>query len=331
MKKFLNLFFSLSTAAIFFIACDSPQNNSLLTDNDISSIYGWTYYGNITASSGNTLIPALTIYDSNRCDWNMNTNGMNNNQFYYFSQKNSASNYTLYWYTASDASYCAQHDTSHASMVIQLGINSENEIVILLTGDGLTGVSGMSNTRVTMIKQTNIPRNLNAPAMQFDADVQDISITIPSSATPANWNGQNSYTGSYGFLVIGGNNTYLAKGQGTTVTDSNGNLIPVQVTITNTNSTSANTVKITTTPITYTDSMSIDSFEISNVQVKKDGDTYYLYHGSHSINATKTDGTAMNLNNVTLVGKLENNVLTWRVSFKPGAMPFPIVEIFTSN
>lgn len=327
-KSFTALAIALS---LIFFACANPSGSSDAKDNDLSLIYGWTYYGNITASSGNTLIPGLILYNENRCDWNMNKNGMNDNQFYYFAEKNSASNYTLYWYTASEATACAEKDKTKASMILQLGINSENEVVILLTGDGLTGVSGMTNTRVSMKKQTGIARNTTPSEMQFDEDVQDITITIPSSATPAQWQGNSSYTGSYGFLVVGGNNTYLAKGQGTVTTDSNGNLIPVCVEVTDTNSTSANTVKVKTTPITYTDAMSIDAFEITDVQVKKSGDVYYLYRASHTITGTKPDGTTMNLNNVTLSGKLENNKLTWRISFNPGAMPFPIVELFTSN
>ena len=313
MKKLFYTAIALLSLFSFF-SCENDDDESV-TDYDISEIYGYTYYGNITASSGNTLIPSLIVYDDSRCDWNMNTNGMNNNQFYYYSVKNSEANYTLYWFAPSDSSYCAQKDSSKASMTVQIGINSPSEIVILLTGDGLTGVSGMTNTRVPMTRQNDIEKNTTPTEITLDADVEDISIEIPSSATAANWAGNESYTGTYGFLVIGGNNTYLAKGSGN-----------ASVKVTDTSATSANTVTITTNPVSYTDSMSVDAFDIEGVEVKKDGDVYYLYKASCTVQTEERT-----LNEVSVTGKLEEGVLTWRVSFKPGAMPFPIVEIFKSN
>ena len=78
--------------------------------------------------------------------------------------------------------------------------------------------------------------------------------------------------------------------------------------------------------------MTILPFDIDGVKVKKDGDVYYLDRAAVSIpHVKKADGSEVTLNNVTVRGKLESGKLTLRVSFKPGNMPFPIVEIFTSE
>ncbi|MCR4735161.1 MAG: hypothetical protein K5829_09180 [Treponema sp.] len=302
-----------------FLSCEHNPA-AVVTDYEISEIYGYTFYGNITASSGNSLIPSLIIYDENRCDWNMNTSGMNNNQFYYYSVKNSAANYTLYWFTADNLCYCLQKDSSKASMTVQIGINGPSQLVILLTGDGLTNVSGMTNTRVPMLKQ-NIPQNTSPSKITFDSNVEDIKIEIPSEAKDAVWQGDSSYSGSYAFLVLGGNESYLAKGQGENV----------KVSVFDTNSSIPNTVTIKTHDVSYTEQMSICSFEVSQVQVKKYGEVYYLSKDSCTVTIEKEDGSSMTLNEVNVKGKLENGILTWRVSFKPGKMPFPIVEIFTSE
>lgn len=329
-RKMLLSLMVLSTS-LFFLAC-SPDCEVQETDYDISELYGYTYYGNITASSGNTLIPSIILYNEERCDWNMSVNGMNNNQFYYYSVKNSIANYTLYWYSAENVSYCKSKDSSKASMIVQLGINSPDEIVILLTGDNLTGVSGMTNTRVTMTKQTDIPQNTTPSAIGYDEEVEDVTITIPDTAEEAVWGGEPSYTGSFVFMV--GEGGSLAKGQGTSGTDSDGNEIIPTVTITDTSSVSSGTVTLTVPRFAYTEAMTIEPYEIEFVKVFKDGDIYYLsYEASSESNvvAQKADGTTININSLTLTGKLENGILVLRTSFYPGKMPFPIIQIFTSN
>ncbi len=66
--------------------------------------------------------------------------------------------------------------------------------------------------------------------------------------------------------------------------------------------------------------------------MRKDGDVYYLDRAAVSIpHVKKADGTEVTLNDVTVRGKLENGKLTLRISFKPGLMPFAIVEVFKSN
>ena len=317
--------------SLFFVSCTN-DDESEMTDYEISEIYGYTYYGNITASSGNTLIPSIILYNDERCDWNMSVNGMNNNQFYYYSVKNSTANYTLYWYSAENVSYCKSKDSSKASMVVQLGINSADEIVILLTGDDLTGVSGMTNTRVKMIKQTNIEKNTTPSKIEFDEEVEDITISIPENAVSANWTGESSYSGKFVFMV--GEGGSLAKGQGTSGTDESGNTITPTVEITDTSSTSAATATVKVPRFAYTEAMTIEPYEIAGVKVLKDGDGYYLSYETSSdstVTAQKADGTTININSLTLTGKLENGVLTLRTSFYPGKMPFPIIQIFTSG
>ena len=325
------LYLAFFLISLCFFACSNPDEAEAV-DYDISEIYGYTYYGNITASSGNTLIPSIILYNDERCDWNMSVNGMNNNQFYYYSEKNGTANYTLYWYSAENLSYCKLKDSSKASMVVQLGINSSSEIVILLTGDNLTGVSGMTNTRVTMTKQTDIEKNTTPSAIEFDEEVEDISIEIPDTAFESAWGGESVYTGSFVFMV--GEGGSLAKGQGSSGSDESGNTITPIVEITDTSSTSAATATVKVPRFAYTESMTIEAYDIAGVSVFKDGDVYYLSYEASSdstVTAQKADGTTININSLTLAGKLEEGVLTLRTSFRPGNMPFPIIQIFTSN
>jgi hypothetical protein len=322
MKNYLKI---TSTVAVILLSIFSCKLNDdeAVTDYQLSEIFGNTYYGAITASSGTTLIPALIIYNDNRCDWNMNTNGMNNNQFYYYSVKNSAANYTLYWFSAENVSECMSKNSAKASMTVQLGINSSDEIVILLTGDDLTGISAMSNTRVPMLKQSKIARKTEPSEIVFDKDIEDISILCPSSAIPVAWAGLNTYSGSFIYIVSDNNGGALQKGIGTCGKDSNGNEIIPKIQIQNPVS---NTVTVITNQFSYTEQMTVSPIEVNNVSVSKDGDVYYLHKDKVAIKTSERD-----LNEFMLDGMLENGILTLRISYKPGKMPFPIVEIFTSS
>ncbi|MCR5725466.1 MAG: hypothetical protein K6G80_10315 [Treponema sp.] len=329
--KGMGLLLLILFASLAFFSC-SGDDETEATDYDISELYGYTYYGSITSSSGNTLIPSIILYNDERCDWNMSVNGMNNNQFYYYSVKNSTANYTLYWYSAENVSYCKSKDSSKASMVVQLGINSTSEIVILLTGDNLTGVSGMTNTRVTMTKQTDIEKNTTPSAIEYDEEVEDISIEIPESALESAWGEESTYTERFVFMV--GEGGSLAKGQGTSGTDESGTEITPTVTITDTSSTALATATVKVPRFAYTEAMTIESYDIALVKVFKEGEIYYLSYEASSgstVTAQKADGTTININSLSVTGKLENGVLTLRTSFCPGNMPFPIIQIFTSN
>ena len=331
MKKGLVL---QSLAAAFLLSMSvscSEDDAGELADYDISELYGYTYYGTISASSGNVLTPSLILYNDSRCDWNMSVTGMNNNQFYYFSEKNGTSNYTMYWFSAENAAACAEKDSSKASMTVQLGINSLDEIVILLTSDDLTNVSGMTNTRVPMIKQTSIERNTEPSEIEYDEEVEDVTITIPDSAVTTQWPGSTSYTGTFVYMVEDGNGGYLAKGQGTCGTDSAGNVITPLVEVEDTNASAAGTVTLTLPRFAYTESMTVEAFDVSDVQVSEASGIVYLYLAPTSVEGLKADGTTITMNELTVAGKLENGILTLRSSFKPGKMPFAIVQVFTSN
>ncbi|MEL3906441.1 MAG: calycin-like domain-containing protein [Treponema sp.] len=312
--------------AFFLISCSNGVQE--LKDYDISAIYGYTFYGNITASNGDTLKPSLILYGNERADWNMSVNGMNVNQFYYYVVKNSASNYTLYWFGGSDYGAMLTKDKSKAAMTVQIGINSPDEIVILLTGDGLTGIGAMQGVRVPMTKQTAIPKNTDAPAIAFDPSIQDITIEVPGGAADADWDGSASYTGTFDYLV--GPEGKLARGHGTCGKDSNGNEITPAIGI-NKNAPGSHTVTLKVHRFAYTQQMTIEGFSLSGVKVFKAGNVSYLTFAAPSLTAKRADGSNITLKDVTAHGKLENGKLTLRVSFKPGAMPFPIVEVFKSN
>lgn len=318
----------LFTAILVLFSCDNfNQQNVQEHDYDIADFYGYTFQGTISASSGNTLTPALILYNENRCDWNMSTNGMEFNQFYYFSKKNSASNYTLYWYGGSKSRYASLQDESQADMVVQLGLNSPSEVVVLLTGDSLTGVSGMTNTRVSMQK-TDAEKNTSAPEITINNDVNDVSTDIPSTAVGADWfEDASTYEGSFDFMV--GEDGALLKDHGKS--DANGETTPtVKIT-----KSSSGKVVVSTPSMYHTETMNITSYDIADVKVMKDltenGDVYYLTKGSYTQEIALSNGKTITLNGSSVYGKYENGSLTLRLEFYPGKMPFAITQIFTSS
>lgn len=320
MGSLLLLFLIVATS---FLSCKKEEDDADVTDYGLSELYGYTYYGNITSSSGNTLIPSIIIYNDERCDWNMSVSGMDSNQFYYYGVKNSISNYTLYWYSAENVSYCKKKEPSKASMVVQLGINSPDEIVILLTGDDLTGVSGMTNTRVSMKKQSDKGKNTTAAQIKFESDIKDVKINIPEKAEASEWTGENAYTGTFVFMV-GYPGNIIQKGKGSAGTKADGSPVLPEIKI---NPATNKTVTVTMHAFSYTEEMTMQGYDIPDVSVRKDGDILYLYRAKAS--DLVLDGKT--LTNLTLEGKLEKGSLTLRLSYAPGKMPFPITEIFTSN
>lgn len=258
-----------------FISCSQDDDGSAAQDFDISEVYGYTYSGTISASSGTTLTPALIIYNDERCDWNMSTNNMSNNQFYYYSEKTGTGAYTLYWYGTDKKSYCASKDSSQADMTVQLGINSLEEVVILLTADDYSGVSNMTNTRVTMKLQTSI-KNVTPSVISEDSDIGDVTITIPETAQSAAWSGNDSYAGSFVYLV--GDDGSIEKGTGSCGTDSDGNEITPVVSFSDS---ASGSIKITMHSFCYNNSMTIESYDVSGVSVKEaDGIQYLEYSDS---------------------------------------------------
>ena len=320
---------AILAALTFFLLISCKQGAQELKDYDISEIYGYTFYGDITADSSNTLKPSFILYNDERAGWNMSVNGMNDNQFYYFAVKNSTANYTLYWFGASNEAAAKAKDKSKAAMTVQLGINSPDNIRILLTGDGFGGIKKMKGPPVPIKKKRGIPRKTTPPPINFDSSIQDVTINIPSAASEADWGGATSYSGTFDYLVGDGEKT-LARGHGTCGKDAAGNEIIPKIRITP-DAAGSHTVKVNKYRAVTQSSMNIESFDVPGVKVFKYGAVYYLKYGPSSVEAHKENGEDITLHNVTVHGKLENGKLTLRVSFMPGKMQIPVTEIFKSK
>ena len=273
-------------------------------------------------------MPSLILYNDERVDWNMSVNDMDINQFYYYAVKNAVNNYTLYWFGGADYGAMLTRDKSKAVMTVQFGINSAKEAVILLTGDDLTGLGKMQNTRVTMKMQESIPRNTNAPAIKFDPSIQDVEIKIPDGASEADWGGLSSYDGTFDYLV--GPEGKVSRGHGSCGKDSGGNVITPKIGI-DKGASDTHTVTLKVHRFAYTQQMTIEAFDIVGVKVFQAGSDYYLKFAAASVTAKRFDGSNIILNDVTVDGELKSGKLTLRVSFKPGIMPLAIVEVFKSK
>ena len=315
------------TALTFFLLVSCDQG-AQLKDQDISALYGYTFYGNITADSSNTLKPSFILYNDERAGWNMSVNGMSDNQFYYFAEKNSTARYKLYWFSALNYDAMKKKDKSKAAMTVLLGINSPDRIRILLISDGLSGIEKMKGTPIPMTKQTGIPRKTTPPPINFDSSIQDVTIDVPTAAQPVDWDGLASYDGTFDYLV--GEEGELKRGHGTCGKDTEGKEITPKIGI---EKGAAGSHKVTVKMHRFISQpgMGIEPFDIPGVNVVKDDSVYYLKYGPSSVEAIKETGDPITLSNVTVYGKLENGKLTLRVSFRPGNMQIPITEIFKSK
>lgn len=90
------------------------------------------------------------------------------------------------------------------------------------------------------------------------------------------------------------------------------------------------TVTIKTPKMVY-DAMTLDSFDIENVDVTKNEDTFFFSKGEFTATTKTTDDKGYDITGTSLVGKFEEGILVLRVAYTPGSMPFPIVVIFTSS
>lgn len=322
--KFLSLFLIV----LFIMSC--PQPETQLEDHSLSQLYGYTYTGTIQAESGATLTPTLIIYDNSRCDWNMSSTGMENNQFYYLHKKNRKSNYTLYWFNGSKHGEVIAQNTSAADMEVQLGINSLEEITILLTQDDHTGIDGMSNTRVTM-KRTSDPRKTSTPTIDFNQDIQESTITLPDGVLDATWpsewsDNSKSFPGTFNFFVKANENNLIAAQEGTIDAQGTRN---TQVTLTKG---TEGFITLTTPPLYYSSTMFIKPYEINDIAIKKEDDILYFTKGKATIEEVKKDdGSSITINLEEVIGQYKDGVLKIKIIFKPGAMPFPIYQDFCSD
>ncbi len=334
---------ALAICALLTVSCTELLNafkDEALENHDISDIYGYTYYGNITSSGGSTLTPSLTIYNKERVDWNMSVNGMIDTQFWYYAEKKSKNNYTLHWFVGSDRDSARSKIETDAVMTVQIGINSTDGVVILLTGDGLTGIGAMSNTRVPMARQIGIVRKLTAPEIKID-DTEDIAIVIPETAADTEWSAEKIYTGTFKYLVKG-KGKVIQSGSGSSGKDAHGNEITPTARIA---ADGTHTVKLILPRFAYDSNMTIEPITIPGVKVqKKDGIYYFKYDSPKKelppeegggIPALKADGNTIKLMQLSIRGMIKDEggtpTLTLRTSFKPGKMPFPVVQVFTGT
>lgn len=304
---------AVAVSSIFFSCANNSGDSGEdeLTLLSLSDIQGYTYKANFTASSGTQLTPVLIIYNDKRLDWNMNSNGMANNKYMYRASQTGQNKYISYWY--SNATDWENNDTSKASMTVELGLNSMDEVVVLTSNAKVGAGSQMQGTRVAM-RRTSTSKNTNAGTM---SDITDTPITIPSGATSTNWDKANSFTGSFIYIVAGSGNDGTTGDRTVPTVKIEGN--------------TGNKVKITTpkmqSPMNPSD---IIQFVVENVDVKASSGVYYLSKDSFTTTSIG-GGTNYNITGTSLKGKLDGGVLTLRVEFKPGTMPLNIVQIFKSS
>ncbi len=329
MKKNFIAFFMILMSVIFGLTCVSCADDDDDDDNvnflifSLSNIYGYTYSTNFTSSSGTSLSPQIIIYNSERLDWNMSTNGMGNNQFYYTSTQTSLNNWTLYWYTTK--SLAEANDTSAASMQVRLGIDNFNQITVLVASSSVGAGNSMGKTPLTMTR-TSAAKNTTPSKIETKSEVDEKKssvddVEIIAAGDSAEWpENSSSYTGTFKYLVgkdDNGNYGSTAKGEGS----SGENIVPaVEI-----KKTENNTVSIKTPRMVY-GTMTLEPFVIDGVAVTKSENIYYFSKGDFS----SSDGN-YEIKGFSVAGKLENEILTLRVEFKPGSMPFEMVQIFTSN
>ncbi|MGI5070749.1 hypothetical protein HRO26_06360 [Treponema pectinovorum] len=319
MKKTLYTIFAAAILSFALLSCEDNDDEKTITPYELEDIYGYTFEGRISASSGNTLTPSLTIYNTERVDWNMSTNSMGNNQFYYTVQKTAVNSWTFYWYSTKEAKDA--NDTAKAGMKVRIGINSPKSISLMVTNvDSSIGAGSAMAGRPVEMQKTSAPKNttpteINKEEQEQKAKIKDIQITV--SGTAADWF-ENSSTYKGGFVYLVGPNGSVDKGIGKS---GEGNTPTVVIT-----KTATNTVKVKTPKMVYNGTMTMNPFEIANVSVKKDNDVYYL-----TCSEFTSDDGIRTINGSSLTAKLENGILTLRIVFKPGAMPYDITQIFTST
>ena len=185
-----------------------------------------------------------------------------------------------------------------------------------------------------MKKQKNIPHNTDAPTIAFDPNIKDEPvIEVPSGAPQADWNGTTSYTGTFDYLVGPGGN--VARGHGT-CGDGSKPTITVKPGAAGTHTVTLGMHRFANGAV-----MTIEPYDIPDVQVFKDGSDYYLKYDAPDpepkpeegggLPVKKADGTIIKLMKLSVRGKLEGGKLMLRVSFNPGKMPLPVIERFKSE
>lgn len=332
MKKFTLFITSiLLFTSSFLISCSNDDGEKSITEYSLEDIYGYTFTCSFTSSSGTSLNPAITIFDENRLDWNMSTTGMGNNQYVYSATKTGINNWTTYWYSA-DTKAEAENlknsgDTTKASMIVRLGIDSFEQITCLVKSATDGAGSSMGSTPLSMKKTSAAKNTIPSKWTENSDEIKDIEITIPSSAISCEWTESKTYEGNF---------VYLIKNLNTNSQGETGDNSTPQITITKTenNTVTVKNVKMHDSSM----NMTLMPFDITGVSVKKDGEIYYLSKenfttqtSDYTEDSSGVKLTGYKITGSKLTGKLESGILTLKVVFKPGSMPFDITEIFTSE
>lgn len=316
IKDFIALGLSiiLISFSIVFSSCSEESEPKFIPLYSLSSIYGFTFTTTFTSSSGNTLTPAITLYNSDRLDWNMSVSNMGNNKFYYTAKQDSllGNVWTLCWYSTLMAKEA--DDSSKAAMKIKLGINSQDSISVLVMETCIGSGTSMSGTQLTM-KRISYSYNTNPEEIsESNENVKDKLIEIKGEKS--DWfENISSFSGSYDFLV--GEDGVIAKEH--VEADVNKEIC---VFVRNCGN---KTASITVPAMSY-GGFDLPAFTIEDVSVSSLDGVFYLSKGSFKVSA----GSYV-INGTSLSGEYRNGQLSLRYVFFPGKMPFPITVVYTSS
>lgn len=314
MKKFLKIAILPFLSVIMISCAEDASKPDDIPAYTLDSIAGYTYITKFTSSSGNELRPMITVFNDDRVDWNMSSTNMGVNKYYYKAESDGfcPNVWTMYWYSTK-GDFIA-NKTENAAMSIKLGINSLEKITVLVSVANAGAGSSMAGTPLTMTLVSPVKNTVPTEIDSENVDIEDVVIQVLGEAVPWPYEGEKIYSGTFNFLV--GENGSVAKTKG-----SSGESVPsIKI-----SKAEGNTVNITTQKIVY-GGMDVMQFEIKGVEVKKSGDIYYFQKGEF----ISSDGN-YEINGKSVTGKLENGILVLRVQFVPGAMPFLLTEVFTSN
>lgn len=286
------------------ISCSNDDDESdKVTEYALSDLYGYTFQGKISASSGNTLTPQLVIYDEKHLSWNMNTSGMNDSAFFYTAEQTKTNVYSLSWYS-SESDFNAK---TNSGMTVTLGINSATSVTVLVVSNSTEGTSGGMAGKPVPMTRTNEAKKTWTESGSSESGNDSAIPEIAVEGESAEWAEESSvYTGKMKVLVSGSNY---------------GNDDALTTTVTKT---SENTVTVTN-PATSA-GMGSSAFDIEGISVTKSGDVYYLSKKDFTLTVGTTTYTCD-----SFTGKLEDGILTFVFVYTPGAMPMSITEVFTST
>ena len=319
-KKSLNGFIAVRLCTFLvilckvFSSCSEDSEPKYVPLYSLNSIYGFTFTTTFTSSSGNTLSPAITIYNSDRLDWNMSLSNMGNNKFYYTAEQDPflGNVWTLCWYSTLMAKEAG--DSSKAAMKIKLGINSQDSISVLVIAAGAGAGSSMAGTPLSM-KRISYSYNTTPEVIsESNENIKDKTIEIKGEKS--DWfEEKSSFSGSYDFLV--GEDGIIAKDH--VETDGNSEFcVFIQ------NSGNGN-VSVTVPSMSY-GGFELPAFTIDEVSVSEFDGVFYLSKGTFNVSSG-----SYAINGISLSGEYSKGLLSLRYVFAPGKMPFPITVIYVSS